>query len=179
MPNSRAHLWLPLIYFVAGISWVLGSDFVLSQVAVEPGISDVVGSLKGVIFVGLSALLIYIVMSRQPVPAETRPLPPMQHGGLLRPVLIFLLAGLGIAGSGWVIYRQQSEVIRFEAGDDLSMIGELKAQQIEQWLADREMSVERAGRNAALAHLILDAGDPAAGFDAHAQLRNALLQSIR
>ena len=179
MPKPRAHLWLPLIYFVAGISWVLGSDFVLSQAAVASGITDLVGSLKGVIFVGLSTLLIYVVTSRQPVPADSRLLPPMQHGGLLRPLLIFLLAGLGIAASGWMIYRQQSEVIRFEAGDDLSMIGELKAQQIEQWLADREMSVERAGRNAALAHLILDAGDPAAGFDAHAQLRSALLQSIR
>ncbi len=175
--KSRVHLWLPLLYLVVGIAWVLGSDFVLNAAMLGPGAVGVVGSLKGTIFVALSALLLYIVTSRQPVPDAPRVLPASRIGGLLRPVLIFLLAALGIAASGWVIYRQQSQVVRQEAADDLATIGELKAQQIEQWLEDRQNAVEHAGRNEALAYAVLDTSPLHVAADA--RLRHSILESIR
>ncbi len=177
LSKSRVHLWLPLLYLVVGVSWVLGSDFVLSESLLGPGAESLVGSLKGVIFVALSALLIYVVTSRQPAPDVARVLPKARRRSLRRPVAIFLIAGLGIGASGWIVYWQQSAMIREEAADDLSTIGELKAQQIEQWLDDRQSAVEHAGRNEALAELELDASPEHAATDA--RLRAAILESLR
>jgi PAS domain S-box-containing protein len=60
-PGPRWTRWLPLLYLVFGITWILGSDAVVGRVFGDsPYLLLVVSTLKGFAFVALTALLLAV-----------------------------------------------------------------------------------------------------------------------
>ena len=58
-PPSRWTRWLPLLYLLFGLAWILGSDVVVGRLFRDtPNLLLLVGTFKGLAFVALTALLL-------------------------------------------------------------------------------------------------------------------------
>ncbi|MGB5104096.1 MAG: PAS domain S-box protein [Steroidobacteraceae bacterium] len=145
--RTRAVYWLPLAYLVAGIAWITGSDYVLGILfRGDPGALLFAGSFKGLMFVGVTALLLFVVLylgvgvARPANGAEKRRV----DADLWKPLTIFILAAVGIAVAGVALYRSQAEEIRRNRASELRAVADLKVSQIEFWLEDRKQGLEQA-----------------------------------
>ena len=131
--------WLPVAYLIGGLAWIFGSDSVLAWLfRDEPDALLFAGSLKGVLFVVVTAVLFYLTIAVrwQPAagpPGEAVPL----SGRLWQPVTVFLLAGVIIVGAGYWLYRNQATEMRAAAADKLQAVADLKSLQVEMWFEDR------------------------------------------
>jgi PAS domain S-box-containing protein len=145
--RTRAVYWLPLAYLVAGIAWITGSDYLLGVLfRGDPGALLFAGSFKGLMFVGVTALLLFVVLYLGV--GVARP-----HGSagprrvaaeFWRPLAIFMLAAVGIAVAGVALYRSQAYEIRRNRAAELNAVADLKVSQIEFWLEDRRQGLEQA-----------------------------------
>ena len=54
------------------------------------------------------------------------------------PALIFLLLGAATAISGWLIFSAMRDAIKHDVQQNLTTIAQLKVEQIENWLHERE-----------------------------------------
>ena len=155
-PIVRSRYFMPLAYLVAGVTWVVGSDYLLGQESDINLRAQFVASAKGVAFVVVSALLLYAVQNWPRATASPGRLPARLGGGSLRPFVIFVITALGVALAGYVLYQQQSAVVARRAAESLESTAELTARQLESWLGERRAGLEYAGRNPLLGHAIED-----------------------
>jgi PAS domain S-box-containing protein len=138
---------LPLAYLVAGIAWITGSDYLLGILfRDDPGALLFAGSFKGLMFVGVTALMLFVVLYlgvgvARPENAAGRP---RGDTDLWKPLAIFVLAAVGIATAGVALYRSQAQEIRRNRASELHAVADLKASQIEFWLEDRRQGLEQA-----------------------------------
>jgi PAS domain S-box-containing protein len=139
--------WLPVAYLAAGLAWIFGSDHVLAWLFRDnPDALLFAGSLKGVLFVVVTAVLLYlaIVVRWQPAagsPGEGEPM----GGRLWQPVTVFLLAGVLIIAAGYWLYRNQAAEMRATAAEKLQTVADMNSLQIELWLQDRQRSMSEIG----------------------------------
>lgn len=146
--RTRAVYWLPLAYLVAGIAWITGSDYLLGILfRGDPGALLFAGSFKGLMFVGVTALLLFVVLYLGvgvAQPAANSVGRPRVAADVWKPLAIFLLAAVGIAGAGVALYRSQAQEIRRNRASELHAVADLKVSQIEFWLDDRRQGLEQA-----------------------------------
>jgi|GEM_PF-1811655 len=170
-PPGWSRFLLPLTYLVAGLAWVVGSDAWLRlgpQVDARPW----AGTFKGVAFVALSSVLLYVVQSLPPPArpsASARRLP-------WRAWSVLIACALGVIGFGYGVYLQQAEQVRQRASASLANAAELTARQIVLWVQDRQSSLEYAATDATVATTVRRALD--GGGDTEPLLR-AVLEHIR
>jgi len=174
--RTRAVYWLPLAYLVAGIAWITGSDYLLGILfRGDPGALLFAGSFKGLMFVGVTALMLFVVLYlgvgvARPENAAGRP---RGDTDLWKPLAVFMLAAVGIAAAGAALYRSQAHEIRRNRAAELHAVADLKVSQIEFWLEDRRQGLEQAASspffNAAIADW-LAGGSPAIRDQLHQRL---------
>lgn len=136
MPGKRINNLLSrparisLGYLAAAVLWILVSDALTATLAPDHETHFLVQSWKGLGFVTVTALVIYVLM-RTPAPAAAAA--PDRHGAVLLGLTFVLLVAL-IAGTGILAYRHQAATFKKQQHGQQAAIAELKAVQIRRWI---------------------------------------------
>ena len=126
-----------LIYAVFATIWIFGSDRLLAQLIRDPVLLGWIGTGKGVAFVAVTSLLLYLLLriwEGAAIPREA-PSSTKQIGRLFG---LFLSLSLVVPLLGYGIYQFYRPQIRESAFADLDAIASLKSSQIEAWLLQRQ-----------------------------------------
>lgn len=130
---------IALLYMAFSSLWILASDHLVGLFTGEPAVVLWFSQIKGLFFVAVTALLLYMVVLGTPS-SGTPDVPTLPHGGTLIWVFVGLATIVLLAGYG--IVRFQGPRIEQAAYADLSAVAELKAGEIESWLAERRADAE-------------------------------------
>jgi len=147
--QAHAALRYSIAYAVIGSIWVISSDQLTAFLFKDAAALVRFDSIKGVLFVGATALLIFILLRRKafaPVDSSVAgavELPPRRAVSLpaLLAVLFFIL---GLVGTGFAVYHSARNEVARNATDNLGGIAKLKVWQIESWLAEGRNDTEMA-----------------------------------
>jgi uncharacterized membrane protein len=134
-------LRVALIYFVFGLVWILASDVLLSLATGELGILLRMSLTNGLLFVAVTAILLFwlintsIGRARKAEPSAVeepiKPVKPLRMFlGLLALLTLIPILGVGVV----LIHAPQLER---DAYSNLDAVAALKADQLEQWMAER------------------------------------------
>lgn len=130
-------LTIAFIYAAFAALWILLSDKAVAWLFSDPTSILLASTLKGWLFVAVTAFLLYALMCRR-TPAETAP--PLAPSGQSRTLLVVLaiaivaLTAVGVTTTA--TQQQEKEVAR------LQTIADLKAQQVANWLKERQGDAE-------------------------------------
>ena len=144
--RTRVVYWLPVTYLVGGIAWITGSDYLLGRLfRDDPNALLFAGSLKGVLFVSVTALLLFVALYLRVgvAPAGRMAERSAVETRAWKPLVIFLVAAVGIGAAGVSLYATQAGEIRRNRAAELRSVAGLKATQIEYWLEDRRKALEQ------------------------------------
>lgn len=133
--NIAHPLRLALAYALLGVLWVMGSDLLLPFVAAAPAVSAELEQAKGLIFILITSVLLYFLLTRYSPPkplTEVSPLP-----GARRLVLLITLLVMVVPALLFVVSRVEAPHLEVQAYNDLSAIAELKSTQVTNWLDER------------------------------------------
>lgn len=112
---------LPLVYLLTGLAWILGSDLAVG-LFYRDDLSALIyaGTLKGALFVILTAVLLYVLLAVRGThfSAGKDALDPFE---LRKPIVAFALVGFGIASVGYVVYRLEENGIHGRARRQLEL----------------------------------------------------------
>jgi PAS domain S-box-containing protein len=144
--NERLPRWLralPAAYLLVGLAWIVGSDVVLGLL-LRHDLQALVyaGTLKGALFVILTAALLYIaiVNRRGPRTELAAAVAPLGRG---KPLAAFLVVGLGIATAGYVVYLFEVTGLRDRSEEQLLVTAESTASEIELWREGRARALQQ------------------------------------
>jgi len=66
--QKRELLWSPiplvLIFVVVSLIWILGTDWLVQRLVVDPKLASTLQTIKGIVYIGLIATLIFFLLSR-------------------------------------------------------------------------------------------------------------------
>ncbi len=130
---SQPAVRISLVYLVLAGLWILASDLVLEMLTHGTSASTPGQTLKGLVFVLVTTLLLYLLLRwhrvdcdrREQVIAAPRP---------WLPLVTFGLFSLGLIATGAFLFHVQREQIRADVSAQLSTVGELRIEQIKDWL---------------------------------------------
>jgi len=153
---SRPAARIALLYMVLAGLWILASDFLLSLfVQATPGVASA-QTVKGLGFVLATTLLLYFLLrqlhfgGKQHEQRERRGQIIETHPMSRQPVLVFGLFALGLVAIGVILFHLQQEQIRANTQAQLKAIGELRVEQIQNWLNSARLNAQHFGRNSQL-----------------------------
>lgn len=129
---------ISLGYLATAVLWILVSDALTATLVQDRETHVFVQSWKGLGFVAVTALVIYVLM-RTPAPAAAAM--PDRHGAVLLG-LTFLLLFVLIVGTGALAYRAQAASFKAQQHEQQAAIAELKAGQIQRWVDGRRLQAE-------------------------------------
>ncbi|AGA34059.1 PAS protein [Thioalkalivibrio nitratireducens DSM 14787] len=130
-------LRIALIYAVGAGLWILLSDQVLAIWLGAPGEDALAATLKGWLFVAVTAVLLFLLLSRPRAASPALGRVRLPDRDLRLPLVLAALVTLAVtAGIVLHLYHEQTERLRQDAGT----VAELKAQQLEAWLTERLLS---------------------------------------
>lgn len=169
-PSTQDRLVVVLAYAVFAGLWILLSDQVIAWLFPEPAALALASTMKGMAFVAITSLLLYLLLRRRSGGAGA-------GSSLPRPGWLFVLLGTAILAlvAAGVLRDYQNQ--RNVAVERLQTIANLKSGQITDWLAERRREAEFI----ATSRLYPDwlrrwrkAGDAAAGEELQDRLRRFL-----
>lgn len=139
-----------LIYAVFAILWIFGSDRLLTAVVSDPAVLGWAGTLKGIAFVAVTSLLLYLLLRIWGGAVNTRNehIPPVS---IARLIGLFIGLALIVPLLGYSIYQLYLPQAREDAFADLGAIAALKSDQIEAWLAQRQATAAVLSKDTELA----------------------------
>lgn len=144
--NQRLPNWLralPAAYLLVGLAWIVGSDVVLGRL-LRHDLQALVyaGTLKGALFVILTAVLFYIAIAtrRGLRPELAAALAPVSR---VKPLVAFLGVGLGIAAAGYVVYLFEVAGLRDRSQEQLLVNAQATAAEIELWRDGRTRAMQQ------------------------------------
>ena len=142
-----------LIYAVFAILWILGSDRLLTAVVSDPVVLGWAGTLKGIAFVAVTSLLLYLLLRMWggAVNARNEQIPPVSVARLIG---LFVGLSLIVPLLGYSIYQLYRPQVREDAFADLGAIATLKSDQIEAWLAQRRETAAVLSKDTELAQSV-------------------------
>lgn len=127
-----------VIYAFLASAWIALSDFVLLFVVGSPEKLVGLSMAKGFVFVGITALILFVLLVSWQKKQHLLPIneAPMRHsrGLVISFIIIALLVPLVSGGLIW----KQSPLVEQETRHKLLTVAQLQAEQIENWLAERE-----------------------------------------
>ncbi len=157
-----SRLKIVMLYAAFSTIWIFGSDRLLTHLVHDPEILSWIGTVKGLVFVTTTSVLLYLLLriwdgAAIPRVEQATPLRLRHFAGLLFGLaLIVPLLGYGI----FQLYNTQ---VRDDAFANLDAIAALKCGQIESWLAQRHDNAAVLSKDPELARvaslLILNLGD--------------------
>ncbi len=128
----RAALRIALVYALAAGLWILGSDWLLSQLIRDPDWLLRAQTAKGWVFVGVSALLLYVLVRRI---ALARPAQPQAEAARPRVRWTPLIAGalLISAATASMLWYDHRELTA-DASAELRTTASMRSREISTWL---------------------------------------------
>jgi len=136
------------LYTVFAVLWIVFSGHLLTVTVADPVLSGRIELAKGLVFVAVTGILLYLLLRARGTTAEGDSAPVG-----MRLVLIFVALSLMVPLIGFVITRLYGPQIEREAYADLRAIAQLKAEQIENWMAERQGDAEVLAGDEKLAEL--------------------------
>ncbi len=139
-----------VFYAVFAAVWILVSDRLVSLLFSDPAQIELVSTLKGWVFVSVTSLLLFIILSRFSVslssdrPDVSLPEETVQEAPVSVPrrlIGIFLVLSLFIAAIGWLSFQSLSGSIKKRQNEELSGVAEIKTKQVEDWLSERRTNI--------------------------------------
>lgn len=136
--RSAAGRRVALMYAAAAGTWIVASDLVVAFASGEFGAVVWASIAKGALFVAASSLLLYLAVTKalagqaawlDAAPAEERP------RWWRSPASVVLLLGAALVAGLVALQWQHSRITLEAAHNAVAAVGELKARQIEQWIA--------------------------------------------
>ena len=132
-----------LIYFVFASLWILLSDKGVGWLFSDPTAMVFANSLKGWLFVAVtSGLLFFLLQAKDRLNTGADLLPSnLEAAPKIMPLrVIFLALALVPPLIGFAFFKVQTPQVESEATTNLQAIAQFKAQQVEDWLVDRDRS---------------------------------------
>lgn len=127
---------IALTYAVFALLWIFGSDRLLTSVVNDPVVLGWAGTFKGIAFVLVTSLLLYLLLRVWRGSLSTRHAP-IPRVSMTRLIGLFTGLALIVPLLGFSIYQVYRPQVREDALADLGAIAALKSDQIEAWLAQR------------------------------------------
>lgn len=137
---SRHHaLRITAIYLAFATLWILASDRVVEALFGDIALLTHMQTLKGMIFVVVTALMLYLLIAR----AHLAPKAASANNQLTpwAPLLIFSMLAIAISLTGWYSYNALKRSLEQDVIADLTRTGNLKRTQVEAWLNERRADV--------------------------------------
>lgn len=129
---------IALLYLLFASLWIFASDYLLNPAANDPALLIWISQTKGILFVVVTAFLLYLLLRANSVPdAGGEPVPRLRNL-----VGVFLCLALTVVLVGYVVVQMQAPRIQSSAQADLAAIAGLKTGQIEAWLNERQADAE-------------------------------------
>ncbi len=160
----RSRLKIVLGYAAFSSIWIFGSDRLLTHLVHNPEILGWIGTVKGLVFVATTSMLLYLLLriwDRAAISRVEQIKPPRLH----RLIVPFVGLALIVPLLGYSIFQLYSTQVRNDAFAALDAIAMLKCGQIESWLAQRYNNAAVLSQDPELAHtaalLIRNPGDEA------------------
>lgn len=135
-----------MLYCGFALLWIFGSDHLLHLTISDPEVNSLLGTAKGVAFVCISGCIIYLLLAtwRKQQFFDTVVSVRYKQLRVIALILVFLLAVPAIAFvTKWVHGNQ----LKAEAMADLRTVTEIKRQQLELWLAERQYDINGLSRD--------------------------------
>lgn len=166
-PRTQDHMAVVLGYATFAGLWILLSDQVMAWLFTEPAALALVSTYKGMAFVAVTTLLLYVLLRRRAGGAGV-------EQTARRPVWsIVLLAVAMVALVAAGVLREYTSQ-RATKVAQLQTIADLKAQQVTDWLAERRREAEFIATSSHYRNLYRrwgKEGDAAAGQELQSRLR--------
>lgn len=132
---------IALSYAVLAVLWILASDAFLRVAVDDVQLQARLEVFKGLLFIGVTSGLLYLLLagwSARWKDTSSYPGESTHRKVLYRFALIFALMLLLVPLSGTLVIKLHTPVTEQDAFSNLRAIVDLKARQIEAWLADRQ-----------------------------------------
>ena len=145
-----------LLYVALACAWILGSDWLVAQLATSQEVQSQLSVLKGWAFVAVTGVYLYAMLRRPGVSRHATPAPPSDAAATpaLRELLVpWIVAALAIAVlsagaiAAYLHQAREREAARIEA------IAQLRVAQIERWLQEQARGAEFIGTSTLFAEL--------------------------
>jgi PAS domain S-box-containing protein len=132
---------IAVLYLVFATLWIYASDRILAMFVEDTKWLEWLGTIKGVAYVVVTALLLYILLrnwsQKEDVKWSSQAIPGRNWLAVVSFFLIMVVPLLAYS-----VARVEGPRIRAQAFKNLSSIAQLKVDQIEQWLAERKGDAE-------------------------------------
>ncbi|MEN6586860.1 MAG: ATP-binding protein [Sulfuricella sp.] len=138
-PSTVNAVRVALLYLVFASLWILASDHLLNPTINDPDLLIWISQAKGILFVVVTALLLYLLLRGRSAGFEASPRPAPKVRYL---VGVFLGLALIVISVAYGVVRMQAPRIQAAAQADLAAIAEMKTGQIEAWLGERWADAE-------------------------------------
>jgi len=153
-PRKRFIFTAVMLYLLIGSLWITVSDHLLALFTDATGLIYF-STLKGLVFVGVTALLLFLILHLEPSWTFTQP--PALSGDTPRALRMVLLGVMVITvGVSVLIAYLQVKALKTAALNRLEAVAEMKAQGVTDWLKERRADVRFLAHNSllqeALAH---------------------------
>ncbi|HEX8986735.1 MAG TPA: PAS domain S-box protein [Rhodocyclaceae bacterium] len=148
-------LKIVLLYAAFASTWIVVSDHVASRLFGDVEQLAAAGMLKGLLFVGVTSLLLLVLLQRFVGNAAMREEDLATVGRRRWMMLIFVVLATAIAAIGWFSYRALADTVEREETAKLAAVAEFKANQVEDWLAERRADVGEIARGSLFRQTLL------------------------
>jgi diguanylate cyclase (GGDEF)-like protein/PAS domain S-box-containing protein len=167
-----------LLYCSFALLWIFGSDHLLHLTITDPETKSLMGTVKGVAFVCISGCFLYVLLATwrkqqffdSPVSVRYKQL------RIVALLLVFLLAIPSMAAlTKWVHGNQ----LKAEALADLRTVTDIKKQQLELWLSERQYDINGVSRDTSFRQKLLqfvEQGDATEETDIHNRLASMIAE---
>ncbi|MCG5513982.1 EAL domain-containing protein [Ectothiorhodospira shaposhnikovii] len=136
---------IALSYALFAALWIIASGMMLGLALSEPLAQTRIEMLKGLVFVGVTSGLLYLLLrfwevrrSADDIDPRAGRLSRRMSGSTLRLGVILLVLALLAPGMGLLVTTLQQPRLEQEAIESLDNIAHLKARQMEHWLMERQ-----------------------------------------
>ena len=139
-PHTISHkaARIAVLYVVFASLWIVVSDWLLTSALADPELLGRIGMAKGITFVAVTALLLYLLLRTGGDSKAEIIQAPITAPKALSLVGIFLGLALIVPLIAFSIVRLHAPYMQETAFADLRSIASLKVGQIEAWLAERQ-----------------------------------------
>lgn len=148
----RSRLGIVLVYAVFATLWIGGTDRLLTEWVGDPKLQAWIGTGKGVAFVAITSLLLYLLLGRRAAPQKSTS-QTLASPQLSRLIGLLITLSLVVPLLGYGIYHLYQPQVREKAFADLDAIAALKGNEIESWLSQRQDNATFLAHDAELARL--------------------------
>ncbi|HLP99078.1 MAG TPA: HD domain-containing phosphohydrolase [Sideroxyarcus sp.] len=140
---------IALLYMVLAALWIVGTGALLGMTVADVLLSGRIELIKGVLFVCVTGLLLYLLLTMR----ETNAVEETTDSPLWPKLALVFALVLAVPLLGFVIISLYTPQVEHEAYANLEAIARLKAEQVENWLDERQGDTEILAGDERLAEL--------------------------